>query len=129
MPVPDNYVALVGSERSPARGAVAVGRADPDERIQITVHIRKNTSANGEAIPAAGRHLSHEEFGRIHSAADSDIEKVRQFAAAHKLEVIDVNKLHRAIKLSGNVSGFANAFAVELQQFEYPGGRYRGRVG
>jgi kumamolisin len=127
---------LTGSERQPMRGARAVGKADPSERLEVSVLLRFRESdalkdrvaqlAKGER-PA--RHLSREEFAQQHGADPADIAKVRQFASAHGLTVVEEDAARRTVVLSGTVAQFNDAFEVDLQTFEHPGGTYRGRTG
>src|SRR5215813_11869658 len=60
---------LKGSERQPLSGARAVGKADPDERLEVTVVLRRrNVAALTERAKklarrgSAGNHLSREQF-------------------------------------------------------------------
>lgn len=127
---------LKGSERKPLHGAKAVGKADPAERLEVSVILRhRNADAlqqrvTGLARPGRARgHLSREEFEQQFGADSADIEAVRRFAAAHGLAVVQEHAGRRTVVLSGTVAQFNAAFGVDLQRFEHPGGSYRGRVG
>jgi kumamolisin len=127
---------LKGSERKPVEGATSVGKADPDERLEVTVllrrrgatafayHVSKLASRQGW-----GRHLSRQEFEEQFGADAADIASVKNFAAEHGLSVAQEHAGRRAVVLSGTVAQFNAAFYVDLQQFEHRGGSYRGRVG
>ncbi|HTR18227.1 MAG TPA: S53 family peptidase [Acetobacteraceae bacterium] len=127
---------LKGSERQPLRGAKAVGKADPAERLEVSMILRQGnanmlkermkTLANREK---PGAHLSREEFARQFGADSADIAAVKKFAAAHGLSVVQEDAARRTMVLSGTVAQFNAAFGVDLQQFEHAGGSYRGRVG
>ena len=128
--------ALVGSERKEMRGAKAVGNADPAERIEVSVLLRRsNADALKERmgklarLKEVGTHLSREEFERQFGAADADIAAVKKFAGSYHLSVVQSHAGRRTIVLSGTVAQFNEAFGVSLQRFDYPGGSYRGRVG
>ncbi len=128
--------ALKGSERQPLPGAKAVGVAEPAERLEVSVLLRRSNAdvlkerveklANREA---AGGHLSREEFDREFCADSADIAAVKKFAAAYGLSVVQEQAGRRTMVLSGTVAQFNAAFGVNLQRFEHPGGSYRGRVG
>jgi kumamolisin len=128
--------ALIGSERQEMRGAKAVGNADPAERMEVSVLLRRS-NANvlkermGKIVDReeSGGHLSREEFERQFSADDADIDAVKKFAASHHLSIQQIQAGRRTIVLSGTVAQFNEAFGVSLQRFDYPGGSYRGRVG
>ena len=127
---------LNGSERQPLPGAKAVGKADPAERLEVSLVLRRsNADALKERVgrlarrEGAGGHLSREEFDRQFGAHSEDIAAVRKFAQAHGLAVVQEHAGRRTMVLSGTVAQFDSAFGVELQRFEHPGGSYRGRVG
>lgn len=62
--------------------------------------------------------------------ADSrDITAVKKFAAASKLKVLEASEVKRSVLIEGKIGDAARAFGVDLQIWEHPGGRYRGRVG
>ncbi|MDB5398559.1 MAG: Peptidase propeptide [Rhodopila sp.] len=127
---------LKGSERQPLPGAKSVGKADPTERLEVTVLLRRNQPdvLKGRVQKLShpdhvGPHLSREAFAQQFGARDSDLAEIRTFAAAHDLAVVQEHAGRRTVILSGTVGRFNAAFGVDLQRFEYPGGSYRGRVG
>jgi kumamolisin len=127
---------LVGSERAPLPGARAVGKADPAERLEVTLVLRRRQhDAFQEKVRkiASGdkseRHLTHEEYIQQFGANDTDLQAVKQFASQHGLAVVEEHHGRRSVVLSGTVAQFNDAFGVDLQQFEHDGGSYRGRTG
>lgn len=127
---------LKGSERAPMPGARAVGKADPTERLEVTLLLRRtNAEALKEQVRSlaqrAGprRHLSRDEFARQFGASTTDLATVRAFAAKHGLAVVQEHGGRRSVVLSGTVAQFNEAFGVDLERFQYPGGSYRGRTG
>jgi len=127
---------LVGSERAPLPGARAAGKADPAERLEVTLVLRHRQYDELQQRVrkiAAGdkseRHLTDEEYARQFGADPTDVQAVRQFASQHGLAVVEEHQGRRAVVLSGTVAQFNDAFGVDLQQFEHPGGSYRGRTG
>jgi len=127
---------LKGSERQPLAGAKSVGKADPAERLEVSVILRRrNTAMLKDRVSAlarrdrTARHLARDEFDRQFSADGSDIAAVRKFAADHGLAVVQEHAGRRTVVLSGTVAQFNAAFGVDLQRFEHPGGSYRGRTG
>jgi kumamolisin len=128
--------ALPGSERQPLPGARSVGRADPAERLEVSVILRHGEAdALREKVRKLARGdrseplVRREDFARQFGARREDVEAVGRFAAAHGLAVVEANAARRTVVLSGTVSAFNEAFGVDLQQFEHPGGSYRGRTG
>ena len=115
--------ALSGSERQLPRGARAVGNADPAERCQVSVVLRRTAGT------VAARHLTREDFARAFSARPADIAAVRSFAAASRLTVSQADAARGTVVLSGPVAAFNAAFGVTLQRVEHPNGAFRGRTG
>ncbi len=127
---------LKGSERKPLPGATAVGKADPAERMEVSVLLRRrNADALEQRVSTharrgrTGGHLSRDEFEQQFGADTADMAAVKKFAGAHGLSVVQEHGGRRTVVLSGTVAQFNAAFGVDLQQFEHPGGSYRGRVG
>ena len=127
---------LVGSERDPMRGARSIGKADPTERLEVTVLLRRRANkalqerANELGRSDRGRpHFKREEFAQQFGAEPDGINAVKQFANQHGLLVVQEDAPRRTMVLSGTVAQFNEAFGVDLEQFEHAGGTYRGRTG
>src|ERR1700730_4853495 len=127
---------LASSERTPLPGARAVGKANPAERLEVTVVLRhRQHDALQERVrkiairDKSQRHLTHEEYAQQFGAEPADIQAVEKFANQHGLTVVEEDQGRRAVVLSGTVAQLNDACGVELQEFEYPGGSYRGRTG
>jgi kumamolisin len=126
---------LRGSERQPLPGARSVGKADPAERLEVTVLVRRGAgdAFQKRALALTGGkkevHLKREDFARQFGAESKDLEAVKKFASAHGLAVVQEDASRRTVILSGTVAQFNGAFGVSLEQFEHPGGSYRGRIG
>ncbi len=127
---------LKGSERESIPGARSVGKADPAERLEVSVLVRRRA---GKALKdrvtkliagdKSGGHIKREDFAKQFAAADADIAAVKDFANRHRLAVVQEDPARRTVVLSGTVAQFNDAFGVDLQQFEHEGGSYRGRTG
>jgi kumamolisin len=127
---------LSGSEKETVPGARATGKADPNERLEVSILLRRG---NADALKerafkmAAGdgskSRISREAFAQEFGADPKDIAAVRKFAADNRLNVVEEHPARRTVVLSGTVAQFNNAFAVDLQRFEHDGGTYRGRTG
>lgn len=138
MTTPKNYVPVRGSVRTALSGAHAIGPADPNERVEVTVRIRSRSTtplatvlATDQGRLAERRQMSHKEFRRTHGAAPEDLAKVAAFAREHGLEVVESNPARRSMVLAGTVSALSAAFGVELNKFEIAdsGRTFRGRQG
>jgi kumamolisin len=121
-----NYVKLPNSEREPARGARLIAPSDPNERLEVSVRLRRKANP----APTSGEHhLSYQELGDNYGADPADIEKVVAFAQQHQLAVVASNAAKRTVKLSGTVSAFSEAFDVQLGHYQHAKTTYRGRTG
>jgi kumamolisin len=117
-------------------GARALAPADPTERLEVTILVRRRARqdfAGRVAACASGRapgpFLSRDEFAKRHGADAPDLAAVRAFAAAHGLAVEQEDVARRTVVLSGTVAQFSAAFNVQLHQMSHAGRSYRGRTG
>jgi len=106
------HVPLKGSERVVASGAKAIGSANPDESLQVTVLLRsraqaedakaRNTKAtDGEKAAvesllqkraAERQHLTREQFLAQRGALEEDTRKVEEFAHEYGLSISDTHQ-------------------------------------
>jgi kumamolisin len=129
-------ITLKGSGRVSMPGARVVAPADPTERLEVTMLVRRRA---GEALHALAAQLaagnssaaclSREEFAARHGADAADLAAVRTFAAAHGLAVVLEHAARRTVILSGTVAQFNAAFSVRLQRMQHDSCSYRGRTG
>jgi kumamolisin len=119
-----------------APGTRVVAPADPAERLEVSVLVRRKGAQSLRTRVAdlssgnrSGGHLSREEFARQHGAGPADLASVRTFANANGLTVVAEHAACRTIVLSGTVAQFNAAFSVQLLQIAHADGTYRGRVG
>jgi kumamolisin len=130
-----NHV-LKGSERQAIKGAKSLGKADPTERLEVTVllrhraadalrdHVNQLHRTGGRPTP-----IKREDFAQQFGAEQGDIEEVKKFASSHGLAVVQEDAARRTVVLAGTVAQFNRAFVVDLERFEHEGGSYRGRTG
>jgi kumamolisin len=127
-------ISIAGSERQPVRGARRIGPARADERLEVTVRLRRRnplpaSALDGLALPAQRTYLTHAQLDARHGADPADIAKVEVFAREAGLTVVEASVARRSVILSGTVASFSKAFNVILEQWEHDGGTYRGRTG
>ena len=132
-------VPIPGSYRAAVSEAKRIGKANPKERIQVSIYARQNPRSLGtsEALNQAGleapndrRYLSKEEFAATYGADPEDVEKIVAWAKEKNLKVIDSSAAKRRILVEGTVADIESAFGVELNEYDHPeSGRYRGREG
>jgi kumamolisin len=130
-------VLLPGSERKPLRGARLVGKVDPDQRIEITLQLRRRSGSQLEqrVSQIAAQHLderkylTREELGRVGGADQADIAAIDTFAHEHNLSVSEASMARRTVKLVGRVADLSAAFGVTLKRYRAGAVSYRGRRG
>lgn len=127
---------LRGSEKRALPNARAIGPADQQERLEVSVIVRPQApealDAQVSRLARADRSvgpLSRADFAAAHGASATDLAAVKAFAQLHGLCVVQEHAARRTVVLSGTVAQFSQAFGVELMRYEYPGGTYRGREG
>jgi kumamolisin len=127
---------LRGSERAPMPGASSTGEADPKERLEVTMLLKRQSSdVLGDRVARLARGersdqpMTREDFARQFGAHPEHLAAIRKFAANFGLTVEREHAARRTVVLSGTVEQFNQAFCVDLQRFEGPAGSYRGRVG
>jgi kumamolisin len=117
-------------------GSLPTSKADPQERLEVTVLLRHRAASDFRAAadklhrrePAPermGRHRFADTFG----SDPQDAALVSAFARQYGLAVVHHAVARRTMILSGTVEQFSAAFGVDLQTFQFADGTYRGRVG
>ncbi|MFK4440567.1 hypothetical protein ABH944_000567 [Caballeronia udeis] len=137
MDVPANYNVLQGSARRARRGVTIAGPADPDEKLSVSVVVRRRADAPplwdqdhwAKTPPGRRKFLSRPEFARTFGADLDDLERVASFGFAHELTVVESDSARRTVVLTGTVAQMSSAFAVELNMYRSPTETYRGREG
>jgi kumamolisin len=130
-----NRKALPGSDRQVLPGARAVGKANPNERLEVTLVLRRRSPGAFAACVAAAaagdasKRVAHEDFAAQYGADSADIAAVRAFATRSNLAVVREAPERRTVILSGTVAQFEATFGIGLQMFDHDNGSYRGRTG
>ena len=133
----EKRVELKGSARTALSGARKVGPADPNERIQVTVFLRRGQTGTpfpsvhrlGATPVRARKYLSREEFASAYGARLQDTAAVRRFAEQYGLAVLSESRARRSVILGGTVRAFSAAFGTVLEHWQHAGGTYRCRTG
>ena len=128
---------LKGSERQLLKGAKSLGKADPAERLEVSVLLRRKGGDNAfsskiKALHGAGgppEPMKREAFAQEFGADPADIQAVKKFAATNGLTVVQESPARRTVVLAGTVEQFNHAFGVDLQRVEHDGETHRGRTG
>jgi kumamolisin len=127
-------VSIPGSQRKPVRGAHVVGSISDDERMEVTVRVRRRkpipaAALDGRSSPSSRTYLTHKKLEAEYGADPKDIRKVEAYARKNHLVVIESIAARRSVILGGSATAFSKAFGVKLKLWEHPDGTYRGRTG
>ncbi len=133
----EKRVELKGSARAALPGGRDVAPADPKQKIEVSVYLRRGSKPGqfasaekmGTQLPSKRKYLTRQQFAKLHGASAADIKKVRAFAARYKLKVVEANRATRTVKLGGTVAAFNKAFEVDLRKYEHRSGTLRCRTG
>src|SRR5580658_1085961 len=122
-------IVLSGSERTLPADATLVGPTDPNELVDVSIVVKQRRELKLDHLQ--GKILSHDEFASAYGADPENIERVRAFAIANNLTVVehDNQVACRTLKVRGTVANLEKAFSVTLNDYDHPTGRFRGRSG
>jgi kumamolisin len=143
MPADKPRVQVSGSSREALPGAELIGDVPADERVEVTVRVRRSPSAAAESArasaaearnaapgsPADRSFLTRRQLRATLGADPADMAAVKSFAADHGLEVLEADAAQRKVVLAGPAGKMSRAFGVTLQRYQYAGATYRGRTG
>lgn len=133
MPNEASRVALVGSHREPLPESVHIGPTDPNERVEVTIRLRRREAAPPlqrlDEPATEPRHLTHSQYAALHSADPQDLARIQRFASEQHLEIIETDAVRRTIRLGGTAAAMSQAFGVQFESYQHPRGNYRGRTG
>jgi kumamolisin len=138
-PTPKGFCQLEGSHKLPVKGATPVKAADPDEKVTISLHIRRGSQFQANNFPdqqhwsnhspLKHKPLSHQELGDQVGADTGDISTVTDYLKSKGLAVVEANAAKRSIRAEGTVKQMEDAFAVTLHYYQSEKQTYRGREG
>jgi kumamolisin len=124
----ESRVPLPGSERQLLPGSRRVGPAGPDERVSVSVVVRRRPGA--QPLDTAAAPLDRGRFAEACGADDDDLAAVARFAHEHGLTLVESSPERRTVTLTGSVAEASKAFGVELHRYDHPEhGTFRGRTG
>jgi kumamolisin len=126
------FIALPGSDRTPAFGATATRVADAEAWVEVTLKLaRKAPLPAVDARPAHAVTLTmtSSEIGAQFGASDAAIRRVVDTFAGLGLTVLSSDAATRSVRLGAPVHAMEAAFQVRLMQFDGIRGPYRGRIG
>ncbi|HEY1425579.1 MAG TPA: S53 family peptidase [Caulobacteraceae bacterium] len=126
-PDPQKHVVLAGSGRRHRAGSEVLGRADPNERVYITVKLNRTTPIPEPVAGAAV--ISRDQAISDHGADEDAVKKVAKTLADYGLTIMSEDAARRSVKASGPVERMEAIFQTHLFRVKHGEHLYRGRVG
>lgn len=124
----ETHVIVEGSKRVALPGARALGGANPNSNIEVTVKLRrKKPLPRLEGRPASV--MTRKALADTYGATREDVASVMEAFAKFGLKTEASSEATRSVRLSGSVANMEKAFLVKLIDYAHPEGNYRGRVG
>ncbi len=122
-------IAIKGTEHVLIPDSRAIGPTDPHQIIGVSVLLKHRQSTPEPEMD--GRILSHNDFAKNYGAEPAHVDRIREFAREHKLQMLERGDeaLRRTVTLAGPAAAMEKAFGVELTEYEYADGSYRGHSG
>ena len=106
---------LAASHRRPLPRSEVLGPADPDERIHVSLYLRRRQNLPADVL-AGRRLLTREELRAQYGAHPDDIEHVRETLVRHGIDLVDADPGARRIVVAGTLSAFCEAFGTAVSR-------------
>src|ERR1700728_736520 len=107
-----SHVPLQGSQREHPANSTPAGNPVPDEIIQLTLILRRRSSAPDPDWCA--RHLSHRELANLYGADPADVQAIKEFVYQHQWSIVSINESARSVTISGRLGDLAGAFRADV---------------
>jgi kumamolisin len=124
---------LQGSEHPQPKGFKKLQPTDGAQELTITLMLRRHqghTQVTPEEVMARpSSRPTREAFAKARGAAQSEIDAVVNFARDAGLQIVDADAARRSVIVQGSADAISKAFAVQLNNYEYPQGTYRSHDG
>jgi kumamolisin len=127
-PTTEKLAVVAGSRRVALAGARAIGPANPQASIEVTLKLRRK-QALPELHTRPATPMTREQLAKTYGASGADIEKVSEVFAKFDLQTVRSDAATRTVRLSGTIENLQRAFSIRLFNYAHVGGNYRGRVG
>ncbi|SDJ51514.1 kumamolisin. Serine peptidase. MEROPS family S53 [Frankineae bacterium MT45] len=101
-----------GSGRLPAAGTTTVGPVDPNERVEVTLVLRRSNPLPEDY----SEDLTPEEFAENYGASEADITLVTSTLTALGAEILQTHAPSRRVRIAGSAATLSRAFGTTLQQ-------------
>ncbi len=112
----ERRVDLPGSFRRPVANAQLTSHLSADERIDVTLVLRRRAELDESQITAGT--LTASELADRFGASPDDVAAVRAAMSAAGVDVIEVDAGSRRVRVAGTISSLEQLFGTTLQQVE-----------
>jgi kumamolisin len=119
-------VPLLNSARHPIPHSTYMGLPDPQEKVDVTVVVKRRAPIPS---PSVSDRMSHSAFSDAHGVDPSALSAVLKFNQASGLNLIEVDRRRRIVRLQGSIARMSRAFGVTLERFKSRHGVFRARTG
>ena len=106
---------LAASHRRPLPRSEVLGPADPDERIHISLYLRRRQNLPAD-VTTGSRRLTRDELRTQYGAHPDDIEHVRETLVRYGIELVDADPGARRMVVVGTLSAFCEAFGTSVSR-------------
>ena len=110
---------LAASHRAPLPASTVLGPADPQERIEVSLYLRRRQPLPTD-LATGGRHLSRDELREQYGADAGDVDSVGEALARHDLAVVAADPGARRLTIAGTVGAFSEAFGTAVSSVRTP---------
>ncbi len=117
------YVPVGEGVRAALPGEQRTGTPDPNERVQVSVILRRATPIEVPGLPAWP--MRREQFAARHGARAEDIDQVRQFAEVNGLTIVSADPVRRTVLIEGTLGAMTEALATSVANASYQGASFR----
>jgi kumamolisin len=114
----EERVELPGSVRHPVAQASEVGAVAADERIQVTLVLRRRAELHAAEVVAGN--LTPEQLGERYGASPDDVVAVTAAVVAAGASVVEVDAASRRVRIEGTSTVLTDLFGTSLTRVEHP---------
>ena len=110
-----SFVPLAGSERTAISGVQDLGPVNEQERIEVTVVLRRRAELPDELV-FSPEVISQSELADAYGAEPADVELVRETLSGLGLEITATDEASRRLKVAGTAAALTQVFGTNLRQ-------------
>ena len=121
-------MSLPGSYRAALTGVEEIGAVAPDERIGVTLILRRRAELPAELVTGPET-ISKEELADSYGADPVDVELVTGALSVAGIEITEADVGSRRVRAIGTAAALAEVFGAQLRRVRRDGTEFRARTG